>query len=282
MAVLLSFLHQLLGADTSDKQFHDDIGSRLGDQRMDISKQIPDADFWNIFRKRVRALDKTQGNSSTRRQICIVLDGLDECNWESIKFLINGFEDLCRTSPDEGEQTLRAVVFRRPKLPRKLQTDRQIDLHDESSVYHTNTLNDIKQFIRNELSVTRKLQVDELESLTEILFRRANGTFLWVSLAMKKLETDEDLVEKIMRTKDLDFLDHLLPEGLYPMFDRMLLDALSGKHTGGGFKPEDAASIVRCVSMAFRPLQKGRITRLDWTSNFRVRGSHQELQAYAL
>ena len=157
----------------------------------------------------------------------------------------------------------------RPKLPRRPQTDRQIDLDDENSVYHTNTLDDIKKLIQNEIWVTGNLKAQELESLTENLFRLANGTFLWVSLAMKKLETDVDLVEKITHHKDLASLDRLLPKGLYPMFDRMLLDALSGKRTGGRSNNEDAALIVGHISSPFRPLQKEELrilTRLGYSA----------------
>ena len=263
MAVLLSFLFQLLEADTSDKALHDEVRSRLDDAQMNLFKTVPDPDFWHVFSRRVRSLDKAHGESRGRVRTCVVLDGLDECDWESMEFLINVFEDLCKPNPNEKEQKFKAAIVSRPKLPRKPQTDRQIDLDDENSVYHTNTLDDIRKFIRNEVSATRELEVQELDSLAEILSSRANRTFLWVSLAMKRLKTDEDLVQKIMHSRDLAFLDKLLPKGLYPMFDRMLLDALSGKRTGGGFKNEDASLIVSFVSMAVRPLEKEELRILS-------------------
>ena len=257
MAVLLSFLDQLLEADTSDEAFHDQVRSRLDDPQMNLFKQVPDSDFWDVFRKRVRSLHRARGESRSQGQICVVLDGLDECDRESIRFLVNVFEDLCKPGLYEGEQKFKAAIVSRPKLPRRPQTERQIDLDDENSVYYTNTLDDIKKFIQYELTRTRYLKDRQLKSFTEILSSRANRTFLWVSLAMKKLESDEELVEKMTHGKDLAFLDKLLPKGLYPMFDRMLLDALSGNRTGGGgFKNEDAALILSHISLAFRPLQK--------------------------
>ena len=89
MAVLLSFLDQLLEADTSDKALHDQVRSRLDDPQMNIFKQVPDSGFCNVFRKRVRSLNRARGEWRSQVQTCVVLDGLDECDWESINFLVN-------------------------------------------------------------------------------------------------------------------------------------------------------------------------------------------------
>ncbi|KAH8797775.1 hypothetical protein F5884DRAFT_151539 [Xylogone sp. PMI_703] len=258
LVVLLSLLHQLLESDKSNTSLHNDVSSLLQDPHTDLFSKTPRQDLWDIFKNKASPLPCGLENGNIQRRMYLLLDGLDECDGESIQFLRENLKTMCLGDRQKGRPTFKAIIVSRP-LVRGLETQLKIDL-DEGE-YSGKTLKDIRGFIRwkVENSEQMKLEGSKLASFERNLSERADGTFLWVALAMNILEGDSKMVTKIV-SSDLGFLDTLLPRGLYPLYNRMLLNTLEGKRTGGKhFRQQDVAKIIRCVSMAFHPLTESEL-----------------------
>jgi hypothetical protein len=255
-AVLLSCLHQLLESENSDEELHDRVHARLNDSHTDMFSKIPRQDLWDIFRQKAspRQITLEEASNKGQRQIYLVLDGLDECDAESIKFLTHNLEMMCSPGRQQGKPTFKAIIVSRP-LARPFQTKFKLDL--DAPENKEKTLQDIRRLIRWKVEHSERMSLEEseLEKFESILSKRSNGTFLWVALAIDILDGDYVTVKKIVDGKELELLDRLLPTGLHPMYRRMLTGALEGKRTGGNnFRREDAGKIIRSISVAFRPL----------------------------
>lgn len=198
-------------------------------------------DLWNIFEKMV---------SEFNERIYLVLDGLDECDESSIEYLRAKFERIYHEGNFKRNLNIRTAIVSR-ELERITKGATMIDLDERAQ----ETEHDLELFIDYRAMLIPQLQgeaaSDQRCKLRRILLDRANGTFLWVALAMDMLNDDE--VGKILKSKDA--ADKLLPRGLDDMINRMLLDILGSENEAEtGTKAEDAAKIIRWVSLAFRPL----------------------------
>lgn len=205
-------------------------------------------------------------------RIYVVLDGLDECDEGSIKLLREKFEKLCC-----GNQSLRAVIVSRslekPTRPeitinidqRTMKTKQDLLLFiydrlegmrtfkDETDPSQRDRLSELCK--SGELDKTYeflKTELGELGQMCRILLNRADETFLWAALAIDML--DDDAVEEILESEDATH--RLLPRGLHAIVNRMLLNITINPEDGDKpeTKAEDAAKIIRWVSLAFRPL----------------------------
>lgn len=147
-------------------------------------------DLWSILLEIVNDLQFT-------RSFCL-LDGLDECDDESQRWLATKFTDLCNSHEKTHHMSLlRVIIVSRPGIP-ALRTSKRIvlDPDNRNEISHN-----IEVFVESRV---RELS-DQLEGLpnnTRTIFEadmrkelllRAGGTFLWVGFAMiellKKLKT---------------------------------------------------------------------------------------------
>ena len=236
MSVLISLLFQLLEA-TESPELHDKVGIRIDHPQTDFSSKVPKQDFWRIFADGVRSQ-----RERARRPVCIVLDGLDECDTTSAEFLLSALVDLCASG-------IKTVVFTRPLPSADHHNCQTIDL--DAKTYRCKTLNDINRFVQDAVGKKRPgLDPGKVERVAQILSERANGTFLWVALAMEVLMEDNLAWEELMREKDLGFLDKMLPRGLHSIYNRMLSRAASESCDGG----KGVVLVIRHVAVAFRSL----------------------------
>jgi hypothetical protein len=237
LAVLRGLLYQLLDTDNS---LYEHILPQFEHWQKNLFSDLHREDLWGIFMKMV---------GKVSRQIYFVLDGLDECDNKSIIFLAQKLGGIYSASDREVRRNVKTIIVSR-KLTTNIQNSLRIDLDHEHS---QETEKDLNAFILSEREHFEWLPPPQLTLLQNTLHERANGTFLWVALAIKMLKEDSETVLKILDSKVST--DTLLPEGLDAMYNRMLLDILESKHEDKpGIKREDAAKVIRWVSMAFRPL----------------------------
>src|SRR5271156_6649788 len=186
--------------------------------------------LWRIFESMVQA----PGIGS----VLCVLDGLDECDENSLEMLTEKLRGFFSKSPTG----LKLIVVSRELpdcIPRAVSGFPHLRL-DPDSDREVNS--DLQCFITTkveELSAA-KCYEDHFRAFVEsALLRRANGTFLWVGFAIRELMNKKPAeVEKTLNR---------LPIGLEGMYERMLLQIREERR-------DIAASILCWVVMAIRPL----------------------------
>ncbi|KFY23004.1 hypothetical protein V491_02667 [Pseudogymnoascus sp. VKM F-3775] len=198
------------------------------------------AALWMVFEAILR--------SPMKRSIFIIIDALDECEEESKSNLVTMFRKFLDPNsqnntrkPNSLAQSVKVIIVHRPEpgieggFPREPEP-----LRVDSGLINC----DLSKFIKEK---TVKLQQDlDLDSETsnqicDALERKAEGTFLWVSLVlgeMDKRDTQGNLTELLDK----------LPSGLPETFELILRKI---KSTHG----REASFIVRIILVACRPLK---------------------------
>ncbi|RSL58695.1 hypothetical protein CEP54_007635 [Fusarium duplospermum] len=245
LAVHLNVLHQILQFCRSDEALHEKAASILNDVHTTLNRNLPREDLWVIIKEFINTADHLT---------YFILDGLDECDAESIEDLNDKLQQLCLNDYRQGRPYFKAILLSRP-LATIGNRGFCIDLDDDKQ-YGEEILREIRLFIDAKMPnfgfETRK---HELETLKKTLVERSNKTFLWVSLALKLLDFHRSDLKAIMAGQGQDALDRLLPVGLPSMYNRMLLEVLQGKCEGrANFDPISCAKIIQFVCVAFRPL----------------------------
>ena len=191
--------------------------------------------LWKIFCDMVQDPDL--------QTVYCVLDGLDECDEDSLKLLLCKLKSLFLT--ELGPNTvyhLKMILISRdlsrlfPEIVSGFPCI-TLDMNGDAKIN-----NDIDRFIEvkiNELSEHRQYP-DQLCAHVKDVFRKgAQGTFLWIGIVAQELsEYVATEVEEALKS---------FPRGLEPLFARMLLQ----------IKPErrqTIAQILRWVVVAARPL----------------------------
>lgn len=172
---------------------------------------------------------------SSDLRLRVLIDGLDECDSDSIQWLALKFADL---RSQQNCQTLSMVVLSR--YIRDLEGISCLVLDPD---HDRQVSTDVEKFIRERIqSVSRKLVFSgELhEKVVQSLLDKSEGTFLWVSFVVDKLakETKRTRCEEVIRK---------LPKGLPAFYARML------KNIG----PEDRANskiLLTWIAIAFRKI----------------------------
>lgn len=172
-----------------------------------------------------------------------VLDGLDECDGDSLEVLLKKFRTLfLMNSSGSSPSHFNLIIVSRDLpdfIPEVLSGFPRIRLDPDAD---TEVNDDIHQFIDvkvDELSIYRQYPELLRVRVKEVFQNRAQGTFLWVGIvakALRKYKATE--VEKA-----LDFF----PSGLEELYARMLLQIDVDRR-------EIAAKILRWVVMVVRPL----------------------------
>ncbi|KAF7502472.1 hypothetical protein GJ744_005687 [Endocarpon pusillum] len=186
--------------------------------------------LWSLF---VKLLQDPQVNT-----VFCVLDGLDECEEDSRRWLVRKLVDFF--SPDDGGITAawKLVVVSRP-IPGFRPTARvNLDPDNDKQVS-----NDITRFVSarvQEFSGLDGFNGEFQEDLQRTLLERAEGTFLWVGFVM------DEMRDRLTCTEILDTV-RSLPRGLPAIYSRMLLRIQRDRRS-------ISAHILRWVTVAVRPL----------------------------
>ncbi|PGH01146.1 hypothetical protein AJ79_08017 [Helicocarpus griseus UAMH5409] len=189
--------------------------------------------LWAIFEALVRdpRIDTT---------FCI-LDGLDECDGESIKFLATKLRDLLgHTTENNTFPKFQLLMVSREIHALKGSPTIQIDPdHDEQ------VGGDIERFISARLPELHRVEGFTPEIATHVehvRLQKSEGTFLWVGFVMN------ELLQKRTCTELLQTLE-ILPKGLPGVYARILLQVDESQR-------QQCAHILLWVTIAARPLTK--------------------------
>ena len=192
--------------------------------------------LWRIFEAMLRdpILDKTY----------CVIDGVDECEKDSLVMILDKFRELFRTNlQNPGAFQLNLIIASRdePKaIPQGLSCFPRIRLDPDAD---TEVNQDVDLFIEakvNELSTLEHYPPWLSEHIRKTFRERAQGTFLWVGIVANKLRN-------CSKTEVLRYLNEF-PPGLNEVYSRILL-GIEENH-----RREAVAKILRWTVMAVRPL----------------------------
>ena len=200
--------------------------------------------LWRIFEAMLR--DPVLGKT-----YC-VLDGMDECEKESLSMILDKFKQLFRTNPRTFQFNLIIASRDEPKaIPQLLLGFPRMRLDPDAD---TEINQDIGCFIEakvNELSLLGQYPPQLSEHIKKIFRERAQGTFLWVGIVANELRN-------CSRTEVVKYLD-LFPPGLDEIYARILLQIELHRR-------ETAARLLRWIMMALRPLTLPELSAAIGTS----------------
>ena len=260
-AVLTGFVYKLLVDmneylhDFPESTKSDEIHSIVHGHLSAIAKgnEPPHEGLWLAFKHIICKI---------QTDVYIVLDGLAECDKNSIDFLIQKFR-MMFSSNFEKEDKLRILIVSRHW---DIGSNLTIDLHKYTQstqcdllwhIYQCSTKYGLDGTEYKSSELYQQYQSGELKKLHQkgklcsILLDRADKTYLWTALAMDLLNSD--IVREILDSEYA--VDKFLLEGLHAMINRGLLEALEGEdEPRRKINLEDMARIIRWVSLAFRPL----------------------------
>ena len=128
---------------------------------------------------------KLMNNANTGKIFCI-LDGLDECDDDSVRLLVSRLrQDYFRKDSSSAKQAFKLLVASRPLQGLNgcinIQLDR--DKGDKKA-------RDVERFISSrvqELSSLEGFNGDTRHVVENLLYKRAGGTFSWVGFVMHEL-----------------------------------------------------------------------------------------------
>ena len=204
-------------------------------QREELFARSSFLSLWKIFRDMLQDPDL--------RTVYCVLDGLDECDRDSLEMLLNKLKSLFLTELGLNTACHLKMILVSRDLPGFLSEMLSsfpritLDLDANAEISH-----DIQLFIEdktNELSKLGRYPNQLCAYVKDVFEKRAQGTFLWIGIVAQELRgCIATEVEETLKS---------FPSGLEPLFSRMLLQ----------IKPERRqiiAQILRWVVVAARPL----------------------------
>lgn len=154
--------------------------------------------------------------------IYCIIDALDECSQPSLENLVGQLKDLFTTDANASVKCkLKLIVVSRERpdiLPTQLSSFTRISLGPKAAGDVSHALQgDIERFIKSkvdDLSKDWKYPSALRSHVRETFRQRACGSFLWIGIAAKEL--------KYLRPSDVEASLNRLPQGIYPLFDRIL------------------------------------------------------------
>lgn len=193
--------------------------------------------LWRLF--------STILHKSGPSQVVCVLDGLDECEKESLKQLLDALEEQFLESNEKLAPRLKVIVLSRPQpalLESKLGQHRRIKLDDSDMEVGK----DVEKYITAkvaELASEHILSEDMLQQVQQALMAGADGTFLWVGFVADELKGKSwDNIKDILRR---------VPKGLGGVY-RRLLHQVEDK--------EKLVPILQWIVLAARPMTVDELT----------------------
>lgn len=193
--------------------------------------------LWRVF------LTLLQQSSSS--QVVCVLDGLDECEKDSLGQLLDAVGNCLSTDQEKARPRLKLICLSRPQpavLERTLGKYEYIKL-DASG---TEVSRDIERYILAkvaELASEQNLSEEKVAQVRQALSAGADGTFLWVGFVANELQGRS-------WSKITEIL-HRVPKGLGGVYQR-LLQQIDDK--------EALVPILQWVVLASRPLTVDELT----------------------
>lgn len=182
---------------------------------------------------------------STSSQIVCVLDGLDECEKESLRQLLDAIGNYLSKSGEEARPRLKFIILSRPQpavLESKLRLYQQIQL-DTSD---TEISHDVERYIFAkvaELASEQNLSGEMAAQVQQTLLAGADGTFLWVGFVANELQGRSwSKIDEVLRH---------VPKGLGGIYQR-LLQQIADK--------QELVAILEWVVLAARPLTVEELT----------------------
>ena len=178
-------------------------------------------------------------------QVVCVLDGLDECEKESLKQLLDAVENYWSNSGNTSRPRLKLILLSRPQpaiLENKLGRYPRIKLDD----LDTETSNDVEKYIFAkvaELAFEQNLSEDMILHVRRALLAGAEGTFLWVGFVANEL--------KGRSWRKINDILRGVPKGLGGIY-RRLLEQVDDK--------EKLVPILQWIILAVRPLTVEELT----------------------
>jgi nucleoside phosphorylase len=153
---------------------------------------------------------------TTSSQVVCVLDGLDECEKESLRQLLDAVTSYLSKSGEEAKPRLKLITLSRPQpavLESKLGRYPQIQL-DASN---TETTHDVERYIFAkvaELASEQDLSEEMVVQIKQSLLAGADGTFLWVAFVANELQGRSwSKIDEVLRQ---------IPKGLGGIYQRLL------------------------------------------------------------
>ncbi|KAL6874747.1 natch and ankyrin domain protein [Trichoderma novae-zelandiae] len=193
--------------------------------------------LWRVFLTLLR--------QSTSSQVVCVLDGLDECERESLTQLLDAVGNHLSNSREKATPRLKLILLSRPQpaiLEKSLSQYEQIRL-DASG---TEVSRDIERYIFAkvaELASEQNLSPEMVAQVQRALSAGADDTFLWVGFVANELQGRSwGQIKEIL---------HRVPKGLGGVYQR-LLQQIDDK--------EALVPIIRWVVLAARPLTVDELT----------------------
>jgi ankyrin repeat protein len=232
---LMSLLHQIL------KQIP--INILLEDFRIQGEQMFSSMEA--VWMSLIRVLD-----SSTLKIVFIVLDGLDECDGDSLDFFLGLLSEYFM-KVTECKCHVKWILTSRNDIGIRehLGFSRHIDL--EANFEHIARAVDAFIELKVEELANRKGYDSDLKSfVTEELSKKAEGTFLWVALACSELR------KRTVSSINTRFVLGKLPSGLSRLYARMLDQVMSNDIEE---MVEIALEVLRAVNIALRPLNFGEL-----------------------
>ncbi|KAF1737862.1 Vegetative incompatibility protein HET-E-1 [Beauveria bassiana] len=182
---------------------------------------------------------------TTSSQVVCVLDGLDECERESLRQLLDAVGSCLVESGEGAKPRLKLIILSRPQpavLKNKLGRYQQIEL-DASD---TETTHDVERYIFAkvaELASEQDLSEEMVAQVQRSLLAGADGTFLWVAFVINELQGRSwSKIDEVLRQ---------IPKGLGGIYQR-LLRQVDDK--------EALVPILQWVVLAARPLTLEELT----------------------
>lgn len=207
----------------------------VSSQRPDFHTAIRSDEFLWVL------LLKALGNLDGAKTYCL-LDGLDECEDESRRWLAKKLVDL-------ELDNFQCIILSRD-TPYMNKAHAQIDL--DCDAFAPVISQDVRRLVSakvQELSAVVAFKPEFQEAIESQLVARAEGTFLWVGFATAELEklTTATEIERALKT---------LPSGLSAIYQRMLSQI-------AGFKlHKECFEILHLLTATFRPLLLQELTAL--------------------
>jgi ankyrin repeat domain-containing protein 50 len=234
VTIMRGIIHQWISLQPYVAQYVKSAFEGSENTKYSVSGFIP---LWRLFLVLLR-------NTKSSQIVC-VLDGLDECEKETLGQLLDAIGDNISQHKATGGPQLKLIVFSRPKpaiLETKLGHFSKIQLGETSS----DVARDVNTYIAAkvaELSSAQDFSEKMAAQVQQALLAGADSTFLWVGFMANELEgRNWDQIQEIL---------HSVPKGLGGVYQR-LLQQLDNK--------EELAPILQWVVLAVRPLTLEELT----------------------
>lgn len=234
LTILRGILHQWIDLDPDLAQHIKNSFEGTETTKYTVSSFVS---LWRVFLTLLR-------QTGSSRVVC-VLDGLDECEKESLRQLLDAVGNYLSDSREKPRPRLKLILLSRPQpaiLESKLGQYQQIKLDDSD----TEISHDVERYIFAkvaELASEQNLSEEMVAQVRRALLAGSNGTFLWVGFVANDLQGRSWAeMNEILRG---------VPKGLGGVYQR-LLQQIDDKKA--------LVPILQWIVLAARPLTVDELT----------------------